>query len=74
SQRKRIARETLDFYAPIANRLGIHKIKTELEDLGFKALYPLRAESIERAVMSARGNRKAIVEEIRDAMIAALNR
>ena len=74
AQRKRIARETLDFYAPIANRLGIHTIKTELEDLGFKALYPLRADRIERAVQSARGNRRELMEEIRNTITAALNR
>jgi guanosine-3',5'-bis(diphosphate) 3'-pyrophosphohydrolase len=73
-QRKRIARETLDFYAPIANRLGIHSIKSELEEMGFKALYPLRADRIERAVASARGNRKALMEEIRETITTALNR
>lgn len=74
AQRRRIAKETLDFYAPIANRLGIHTLKTELEDLGFKALYPLRADRIHRAVLSARGNRKALMEEIRDTITAAMNR
>ena len=74
AQRRRIAKETLDFYAPIANRLGIHTLKTELEDLGFKALYPLRADRINRAVLSARGNRKALMEEIRDTITAAMNR
>jgi GTP diphosphokinase / guanosine-3',5'-bis(diphosphate) 3'-diphosphatase len=64
-QRKRIARETLDFYAPIANRLGIHHIKVEFEELGFRALYPLRADRIERAVKAARGNRKELMEELR---------
>ncbi len=73
-QRKRIARETLDFYAPIANRLGIHSMKTELEELGFKALHPLRADRIERAVKAARGNRKELMEEIANSMTAALNR
>ena len=63
-QRQRIARETLDFYAPIANRLGIHTMKTELEELGFKALHPLRADRIGRAVVAARGNRKELMEEI----------
>ena len=74
AQRKRIARETLDFYAPIANRLGVHLVKTELEELGFKALYPLRADRIERAVAASRGNRSEPMEEIADAMRAALNR
>lgn len=73
-QRKRIARETLDFYAPIANRLGIHTVKMELEELGFKALYPLRADRIGRAVTAARGNRKELMEEIASTITAALNR
>jgi len=73
-QRRRTARETLEFYAPIANRLGIHTMKTELEELGFKALYPLRADRIGRAVQAARGNRKELMEEIVTTMTAALNR
>jgi len=71
-QRKRIARETLDFYAPIANRLGIHNIKVEFEELGFKALYPLRADRIDRAVRTARGNRKELMEELRKSIADAL--
>jgi len=71
-QRKRIARETLDFYAPIANRLGIHHIKVEFEELGFKALYPLRADRIDRAVKAARGNRKELMEELRKSIAGAL--
>lgn len=63
-KRRRIARETLDYYAPIANRLGIHTMKTEFEDLGFHALYPLRADRIARAVKSARGNRRALMKNI----------
>ncbi len=74
AQRKRIARETLDFYAPIANRLGVHTMKTELEELGFKALHPLRADRIERAVKAARGNRREPMEEIVRTLTAALNR
>lgn len=70
-KRKRIARETLDFYAPIANRLGIHSIKTEFEELGFRALYPLRADRISRAVRAARGNRKALMKELRKSLLAA---
>ena len=73
-QRVRIARETLDFYAPIANRLGVHSVKIELEELGFKALYPLRADRISRAVGAAKGNRHELVEEIHESLRAALNR
>lgn len=73
-QRRRTARETLEFYAPIANRLGVNAIKTEFEELGFKALYPLRADRIERAVSTARKNRTELMEEISDTMTAALNR
>jgi guanosine-3',5'-bis(diphosphate) 3'-pyrophosphohydrolase len=73
-QRQRTARETLDFYAPIANRLGIHTMKVELEELGFNALYPLRADRIARAVKSARGNRNKLMAEIAETMTAALNR
>jgi len=49
-------------------------MKTELEELGFKALYPLRADRISRAVQSARGNRKALMEEIAHTITASLNR
>ena len=71
-QRKRIARETLDYYAPIANRLGMHNIMVEFEDLGFAALYPLRAESIRRTVERARGNRKALLGKLHQSIQAAL--
>ena len=74
AQRKRIARETIDFYAPIANRLGVQMIKSELEELAFRALYPFRSQRIAQAVIGARGNRKAMVEEVQTAIIAALNR
>jgi len=73
-KRKRIARETLDYYAPIANRLGIHSMKTEFENLGFHALYPLRADRIARAVRSARGNRKALMRDIQKSITTALER
>ncbi|WP_419570938.1 bifunctional GTP diphosphokinase/guanosine-3',5'-bis pyrophosphate 3'-pyrophosphohydrolase [Rheinheimera sp.] len=65
-KRRRIARETLELYAPIANRLGIHHIKNELENWGFKALYPMRYRALETAVKQARGNRKEIIEKIQN--------
>ncbi len=63
-KRRRIAKETLEIYAPIANRLGMNSVRMEFEDLGFNALYPLRSRRIERAVFQARGNRKGMLEKI----------
>ena len=63
-KRRRIARETLDIYAPIAHRLGINALRVELEDLGFAALYPLRYRVLEKAVRAARGHRKEILNKI----------
>ncbi|MCW3172744.1 bifunctional GTP diphosphokinase/guanosine-3',5'-bis pyrophosphate 3'-pyrophosphohydrolase [Shewanella subflava] len=67
-KRRRIARETLEIYAPIANRLGIHNIKIELEDLGFQAYYPMRYRVIKEVVKSARGNRKELINSIEGAI------
>lgn len=63
-KRRRIARETLEIYAPLAHRLGIHDIKNELEQLGFWALYPWRARLLESEVKKARGNRREFVERV----------
>ena len=63
-KRRRIARETLEVYAPIAHRLGITQIQNELEDLGFAALYPGRYQVLEEAVRKARGNRTELVNQI----------
>ncbi len=65
-KRRRIAKETLDIYAPIANRLGIHNTKNELEELGFAALYPMRHRALGSAVRQARGNRKEIINNIQN--------
>ena len=67
-KQRRIAKETLDIYAPIAARLGINAIRIELEDLGFKAMHPYRFAVLQNAVKKARGNRKAIVEQITETL------
>ncbi len=74
AKRRSIARETLEIYGPIANRLGIHSIKSELEELGFKALYPGRYRIIEKALKRARGNQKQFVGKIADNVRAALDK
>ncbi|EDZ64269.1 guanosine-3,5-bis(diphosphate) 3-pyrophosphohydrolase [beta proteobacterium KB13] len=61
---KRIAQETVDIYAPIANRLGLNRIYQDLENLCFKHIHPLRHQTITKAIASARGNRKEVVEKI----------
>ena len=71
-KRRRIARETLEIYAPIAHRLGIHQIKNELEELGFQAMYPMRYRALGNAVKQARGNRKEVIENTRKEVEARL--
>ena len=73
-KRRRIAKETLEIYAPIALRLGMNNIRVEFEELGFKALYPLRSSMIEKAVKRARGNRTEIVANIRESIANCLDR
>ena len=71
-KRQRIATETLDIYAPIANRLGMHAISTELEDLGFSSLYPMRSRYISKAVDKLRGSHREIIEDIRGRLLEKL--
>jgi guanosine-3',5'-bis(diphosphate) 3'-pyrophosphohydrolase len=73
-KRRRIARETLEIYAPIANRLGMNDVRTELQELGFAALYPMRARRIAAAVKATRGNRKEVVDKIREALQRCLDK
>jgi RelA/SpoT family (p)ppGpp synthetase len=67
-KKRRIARETLDIYSPIASRLGINTIRTELEDLGFEGMHPMRYERLKRAVQSVKGNRRQVIREIQTAL------
>jgi GTP diphosphokinase / guanosine-3',5'-bis(diphosphate) 3'-diphosphatase len=71
-RRAAIARETIDIYAPIAERLGLYNIKLELEDLGFHALYPQRYRVLERALKRARGNQREFLQKIERQLQAAL--
>jgi GTP pyrophosphokinase len=67
-KRVRIARETLEIYAPIANRLGLNRLYTELQELAFQNLYPNRWRVLRKAVEAQRGNRKEVVERIQDSI------
>jgi guanosine-3',5'-bis(diphosphate) 3'-pyrophosphohydrolase len=69
---KRIARETMEIYAPIANRLGLNNIYQELEDLSFKYLYPNRYSVLSKALKVARGNRREVVSKILDSITQRL--
>ena len=71
-KRRRIASETLEIYAPIAERLGLYAVKLELEDLGFVALYPYRHKVLERELKKARGNQKEFLKTISVAFKGAL--
>src|SRR5688572_2717152 len=68
AKQERIARETLDIYAPIANRLGLISLYYELEDLGFHYLHPTRFRVLEKALKRARGNRRDAVGKIQEAI------
>lgn len=67
-KQRRIARETLDIYAPVAARLGMRDLQLELEDLAFQSYHPMRSKYIRRAVVQARGQRKDVITSIEDAI------
>lgn len=71
-KRRRIARETLDIYAPIAHRLGLNLLFRELQDLCFAAMHPNRYQVLYKAVLAARGNRREVISKISDSVRAAL--
>jgi RelA/SpoT family (p)ppGpp synthetase len=68
AQRRRVARETLEIYAPIANRLGLDGLYRELQELGFQHIHPLRFRVLSKAVKGARGNRREVVDKILEAI------
>ena len=69
----RIAQETVDIYAPIANRLGLNNLYQELEDLCFEVLHPVRYKTIQKAIKASRGNRKEVIEKISNEITHKLN-
>lgn len=71
-KRQRIARETFEIFTPIADRLGLHHLKNELEKLAFKAQHPARYRVLERAIRQARGNRKDFIQNICDEISTTL--
>ncbi|MBI3728494.1 MAG: HD domain-containing protein, partial [Burkholderiales bacterium] len=71
-KKRRISRETMDVYVPIAHRLGLNNIYRELQDLAFSHLYPMRYRTLSKAVKAARGNRREVVNKIMDAVKTAL--
>lgn len=73
-QRRRIARETMEIYAPIANRLGLNTIYQELQELAFRYLYPTRYRVLSKAVKAARGNRREVVGKILDSIKQCLQK
>ncbi len=73
-KRRRISRETLDIYAPIAQRLGINNLRLEFEELGFSSMYPVRYKRMLEARKTARGPRREIVKEIQNGIEVRLNK
>lgn len=67
-KRRRIARETLEIYAPIANRLGMYAIRNEFEDLGFAGLHPMRYRILQEEVRKAKRIRRPMISQIESAL------
>jgi GTP pyrophosphokinase len=72
-RRRRIARETLEIYAPIAHRLGLNALFRDLEELSFQHLHPMRYRVLHRAVLAARGNRRELLGKILQSVRKALS-
>jgi GTP diphosphokinase / guanosine-3',5'-bis(diphosphate) 3'-diphosphatase len=67
-KQRRIAKETLEIYAPIAHRLGLNTVFRELQDLCFAGLYPKRYMVLAKALLAARGNRREVVGRLQEAI------
>jgi len=65
---RRIARETLEIYAPIAHRLGINNLRLELEELGFAAYWPMRYRALKQAVQEGRGRHTELIKTVEKAL------
>ncbi|HET9680373.1 MAG TPA: bifunctional GTP diphosphokinase/guanosine-3',5'-bis pyrophosphate 3'-pyrophosphohydrolase [Gammaproteobacteria bacterium] len=72
AKRRRIARETLDIYVPIATRLGMNAFRVELEELGFEAMYPARYKVIARRLKKIRGHQRSALSKISNKLQVAL--
>jgi guanosine-3',5'-bis(diphosphate) 3'-pyrophosphohydrolase len=72
-KRRRIARETLEIYAPIANRLGLNSLYWELQELSFKQLHPMRYRVLAKAMKSSRGHRREVLSKIQQSIKAKLD-
>src|SRR5438046_1518578 len=68
AKRRRVARETMEIYAPIANRLGLNALYHELQELSFAHLYPVRYRVLAKATKAARGNRRGMISRTLDAV------
>src|SRR3954469_23361936 len=68
AKRRRVARETMEIYAPIANRLGLNTLYHELQELAFSHLYPSRYQVLSKATKAARGNRREMISKTLDAI------
>ena len=71
-KKRRIATETTEIYAPIANRLGLNNLYQELQDLSFRYLHPMRFRTLSKALRAARGNRREVVGKMLDSIRANL--
>jgi guanosine-3',5'-bis(diphosphate) 3'-pyrophosphohydrolase len=71
-RRRRFARETLEIYVPLAERLGMHRMRLELEELAMQAMYPFRYRVLKKAIRRARGNRKEVISTIESSILTRL--